>query len=342
MGYLNEKARACVELAESKLGDPYVFGAWGDRCTPQIRKQYAGYNPSYRTKIYDACPVLSDDVTDCSFCKWDGHLCYDCRGFTHYILKKAAGIDIQGGGCTSQYDRAANWYSKGNVEKMPNVVCCVFKYAGGRMSHTGLHIGDGIVIHCSTIVKRGALSDTTWTHYGIPAGLYTAEELKEAGAVKLKLTVKNGSSGSAVMELQTMLKKLGYDPGEVDGRFGPKTREAVLAFQSGYRLTMDGIVGQLTWNALEEALKESGNVEAPAEQAEEEKGTGNEEKTGNEEQTGNEEAPVSDGDKEQDAEREGIRMSREEVKRMLEELRVLVGYLTAVLEEDERDAGMDQ
>lgn len=55
---LNEKAKSCVQIAESKLGDPYVFGAWGCECTPQNRKKYAGYHPEYKDKIYGECPAL--------------------------------------------------------------------------------------------------------------------------------------------------------------------------------------------------------------------------------------------------------------------------------------------
>ena len=66
---------------------------------------------------------------------------------------------------------------------MPNVVCNVFKYNATtkKMEHTGMHIGDGIITHCSTIVKHGALSDSSWTHYAIPKGLYTQEEVQNAG-----------------------------------------------------------------------------------------------------------------------------------------------------------------
>lgn len=55
---LNDKAKDCVELAESKIGDPYVFGAWGQECTPETRRKYAGYHPEYKSKIYGECPVL--------------------------------------------------------------------------------------------------------------------------------------------------------------------------------------------------------------------------------------------------------------------------------------------
>ena len=61
----------------------------------------------------------------------------------------------------------------------------------------------------------------------------------------------SGSVGDAVREAQTLLNKLGYDCGEVDGIFGWKTLEAVKAFQEDAGLKVDGIIGVATWAALE-------------------------------------------------------------------------------------------
>ena len=63
-------------------------------------------------------------------------------------------------------------------------------------------------------------------------------------------TVKKGSRGENVKELQTLLKNKGYDPGTIDGIFGNKTRDAVMRFQNDHNLKVDGIVGIVTWNAL--------------------------------------------------------------------------------------------
>jgi len=41
-----------------------------------------------------------------------------------------------------------------------------------------------------------------------------------------------------------------WDPGAVDGDFGPQTEMAVKNFQSDMTLTIDGIVGDNTWRAL--------------------------------------------------------------------------------------------
>lgn len=63
-----------------------------------------------------------------------------------------------------------------------------------------------------------------------------------------------GSKGEEVFLLQKILKE-GYLPGPLDGVFGPKTREAVIAFQKVNNLKRDGIVGPQTWRALEKPQK---------------------------------------------------------------------------------------
>ena len=47
-----------------------------------------------------------------------------------------------------------------------------------------------------------------------------------------------------------MLLAAGFNPGKIDGVFGPLTRAAVLAFQKSKGLVQDGIVGRKTWTAL--------------------------------------------------------------------------------------------
>ncbi len=63
-------------------------------------------------------------------------------------------------------------------------------------------------------------------------------------------SLSSGSNGDEVKKLQETLIEKGYDPGEVDGIFGNKTREAVMAFQKDNELTPDGIAGPKTLAAL--------------------------------------------------------------------------------------------
>ena len=81
--------------------------------------------------------------------------------------------------------------------------------------------------------SSGTLSDGTWN-----------------GTV-----LRQGSSGSAVEQLQFWLNTLAqYDSSipsvTVDGIFGSGTTAAVRSFQRKYGLTVDGVVGQTTWNEL--------------------------------------------------------------------------------------------
>ena len=256
---MNEKALKIIEAAKSQLGNPYVFGTWGRECTPSVRRQYAGYNPSHKRAIYKACPVLSGRQSACEGCKWQGKLAFDCRGFTYWCLLQA-GIKIKGGGATAQYNTAANWVRRDEISDMPDVVCCVFQRRNGRMQHTGLHIGGGKVIHCSNGVQWGDTSDKAWTHYAIPAGLYAAEEIAAAlpvfaaGEGQAVFLLRLGSRGSDVIRLQAALNALGYDCGAADGIFGVKTEAAVRRFQRAQQLAVDGVAGRMTWAAIERAL----------------------------------------------------------------------------------------
>lgn len=63
-------------------------------------------------------------------------------------------------------------------------------------------------------------------------------------------TLRLGSEGSAVSELQAMLKLMGYFDDAVDGIYQDSTQSAVAQFQQAAGLSTDGIVGPATWNRL--------------------------------------------------------------------------------------------
>jgi len=56
--------------------------------------------------------------------------------------------------------------------------------------------------------------------------------------------------GEDVRDLQLRLSRLGFDPGLVDGVFGPDTESALLRFQSEVGLAVDGILGSETLEQL--------------------------------------------------------------------------------------------
>ena len=59
-----------------------------------------------------------------------------------------------------------------------------------------------------------------------------------------------GSRGDEVIQIQTKLKNWGYYNGSVDGVYGSGTLAAVKSFQKKNGLTVDGIAGKKTLEAM--------------------------------------------------------------------------------------------
>lgn len=66
----------------------------------------------------------------------------------------------------------------------------------------------------------------------------------------LAAVLEVGSSGGSVTEVQKKLIQWGYLTGSADGKYGEKTRAAVLAFQRKNGLAADGRVGPATAAAM--------------------------------------------------------------------------------------------
>lgn len=64
-----------------------------------------------------------------------------------------------------------------------------------------------------------------------------------------KQTIKKGSKGATVKEMQELLNKYGYGL-KTDGYFGELTEGALKDFQRSHGLIPDGICGKKTWNIL--------------------------------------------------------------------------------------------
>ena len=260
------KAEIIVKAAEACMGWPYVWGGYGQFCTTANRKSYANRGscpPAESAVIVKKCQALNGSKSGCTGCKWypgGKTRFFDCRGFTRWLLKQV-GISLMGGGATSQWKDNSNWAVKGEKKDLPeNLVACVFQQDGSKMQHTGMHVGGGKIIHCSGEVCVGDLSKKSWTHFGIPAGLYDGSVIPDVPDIPVpKPMLKKGSKGEAVKEMQTILISKGYDLGKwgAEGAFGRQTLAAVKAFQKDCGIKVDGIVGPITWEKL---LKEAEKV----------------------------------------------------------------------------------
>lgn len=65
---------------------------------------------------------------------------------------------------------------------------------------------------------------------------------------------RSGIDLHTTLGVQQALRRLGFDPGTLDGKEGPRTEAAVAAFQRARALVADGVVGSATRAALADAL----------------------------------------------------------------------------------------
>lgn len=238
--------------ALEQVGGPYIYGATAKACTPAYRRERIKQYPDYEDKITHNCPVLSGRQKSCDGCRHDGRLAHDCAQLTRYAAK-AAGMTLPSG-ATSQWNEA-DWASQGEIGTLPtSEVAFVYRRSGDKMQHTGVYLGDGTVVdargHDGGVVHR-PLSSYSWTHWGILKGMDSAVDVTDGPTDTTdRHTLRSGDRGEDVRVLQRLLRERGYML-DVDGKFGPQTREAVMSYQGKSGLTRDGIVGPKTWAALE-------------------------------------------------------------------------------------------
>lgn len=112
------------------------------------------------------------------------------------------------------------------------------------------------------LTPDGIIGKSTWYQLvRLYVGVTDLTELESQGIVfyasnwQSPNNLQQGSRGQKVRQLQYMLRVLAeYAPSipsiAVDGIFGSRTQQAVIAFQRFAGLAQDGIVGPATWNAL--------------------------------------------------------------------------------------------
>ncbi|MGW4825771.1 peptidoglycan-binding domain-containing protein [Streptomyces sp. NPDC004227] len=99
----------------------------------------------------------------------------------------------------------------------------------------------------------GSISATAYTCRYSESGVYGYAGYYSGTTV---IPSSTGVSSSGI-EAQCLLKKVGFNPGTIDGVFGSNSKAAAKAFQSyvndrvGYTvMKVDGIVGSETWPEL--------------------------------------------------------------------------------------------
>jgi len=195
--------------------------------------------------------------------KWVGRHVADCSGLFSWAFKQLGGYMYHGSNsmwrdyCTKKGPLKAGKRTDGE-ELLPGTA--VFTGESEDVhGHVGLYVGGGFVIEAKGTqsgVITSKITDKRWRWWGELKGVqYSQDSQRGDEPVETKPTIRKGSRGEHVRQLQTELISRGYDvgPSGADGIFGTNTERAVKSFQKASGLVADGIVGPMTWTALDGA-----------------------------------------------------------------------------------------
>lgn len=249
---VQDLVKHCMRYYDEKWG--YIYGAYGQIWTQAM--QNAAIDE--QIKKYGQ--------------QWVGKHVIDCSGVWYLAMKELGSYMYHGSNTmwkSYTVNRGALKGGKRTDGKELKVGSAIFtgNDQDGR-NHVGIYIGNGKVLEAGGTQKGVILTAVTaskWTwwaemKYVDYAGTTTPEKPSNSSGISVTYpTVRQGSRGEIVTQLQTFLAKTGSSL-QIDGIFGSGTRSAVQAFQRKYGLDVDGIVGPKTWTKL---LEVAGNIKIP-------------------------------------------------------------------------------
>ena len=162
--------QSVVDKALSLVGQGYIYGAKGQKCSPSFRQQQAEQYPDQAQNILE------------TGAKWDGVPVWDCAQLTRAVAKEG-GVTLVSG-ATSQWEKT-DWADKGTIDTIPEgKTVMVFRRKDGKMQHTGVALGDDTCVHARGTaygVVRQSMSEHAWTHWALP--IWKEKEQPERTAV---------------------------------------------------------------------------------------------------------------------------------------------------------------
>lgn len=222
-------------------------------------KEAAGYIWGGTGNVWtaEAQRTATRDMTVKYGARWIGKRVWDCSGLWYWI-GKLYGEQIYHGSNTI-YNRYCS--SKGKIKNGAKengepikVGSAVFLYrsADKVRHHIGVYVGHGLCIEAKGTINGVVTSDIShWHEWG---EMSCVDYSDETVVMDTATTIRLGSKGEAVKQLQNDLNKLGFSVGNADGIFGQKTFIAVREFQAYYGLKVDGIAGDETLNKIDELV----------------------------------------------------------------------------------------
>jgi len=199
--------------------------------------------------------------------KWKGP--WDCAEFVSWCVFQASGILY---GCENDQDKpsTANAYTgywqrdaekqgiKISIEsaaRTPGAAILRFPQPNAY-GHIVLSDGKGGTIEAHSS-KKGVIKSTVdgrrWDAGILVPGIEYEEQQGDGNVEEPSIifrVVSPSISDKKVRLIQKELRTRGFDPGKLDGVYGPQTAAAVTAFQLSKKLLPDGEVGPVTAAAL--------------------------------------------------------------------------------------------
>jgi hypothetical protein len=222
-----------LQLARKHVGEAYVFGAFAPKDNP----------------------------------KWTGP--WDCAEFASWLTFQVAStlyVCDRNSGSPSVADAFTGFWQR-DAQSLGIVVpldeasrtpgAFVLRTpAPGAIGHVVLSDGTGGTVEAHS-TNRGVIASTLANRRWDMGILIPGITYKGGPAVTIppppttvfRLTTP-AMTGPKVREIQRALKKAGFEPGSLDGEFGPHTHAAVMAFQLSRGMLADGEVGARTAKAL--------------------------------------------------------------------------------------------
>lgn len=209
---------------------------------------------------------------------------FDCVNLTKGILWGWTGDETQSlGGAKYGANGVPDTNANGMIGKCKDVSTDFSTIEIGEglwlEGHWGVYVGDGLAVECTgrwengvqitsvwNLGKKSGYNGRYWTKHGkLPWIAYSGEaDQVEPEVIELgSRTIKRGTQGSDVRELQEALLKLGYALPKfgADGDCGSETVAAIRLFQEEQGLEVDGKFGPASLAELRKALT---RVDVPA------------------------------------------------------------------------------
>jgi len=187
----------------------------------------------------------------------------DCSGAFAYAFRKLGGY-IYHGSNTMWRKYTTEKGKKDQIALVPGMAVFRWRKSGkepaayktdglGDFYHVGLFIGNGEVIEAKS-VKSGVVKSiaSDWPYVAKLTGVDYAGQVPDLPSSQPLPVLSKGSVGYWVTEAQLRLIAHGFPLNlyGADGIFGEETQTAVKAFQAARGITVDGIIGQDTWDEL--------------------------------------------------------------------------------------------